>query len=298
MAKNGKIILGFSCNNRCIFCYDRLNRDLPEKTTKELKKEITSAFQSGVSRLNLLGGEPTIRPDIIEILIHAKNTGFNNVMITTNGRMLAYSKFAREIIKTGISQIVVSIHGASASVHDALTGCPGSFKQLIHGVENLKNEGFNNLGVNTTIVIQSYKHLPKIADMLTGWNVKRAEFIYIAADLDRFALLTPKVSSAAPFIRDALDKGKSNGFFWKILNPPLGCYLKDFFDHVDYAGGEKNSFFLKTDKTLLYQKAEAKKHITWQKPVKCGSCLRKDTCFGISAIYLKKFGDNELKPIS
>jgi len=296
-SQTAKVLLGFTCNNRCVFCFDRHHKDIPAKTTREVRQEISSAFRQGFPRLLLMGGEPTVREDILELIAHARKTGFRDIMLTTNGRMLVYRSFARALVKSKVSQIVFSLHGPAAGVHDALTCSPGSFDELMQGVENLKKEGARNLGVNTTIVTQNYRHLSAIADIFLAWGIQRAEFIYVAAERRVFRQVTPKVSQAAASIRGALEKGRRNGHHWGLVNAPLPCYFWFFFDHLSFAGGENNTSFAKTKKAALYQKAEARKRLFWTKREKCDSCSRRRLCRGISKSYLREFGDGEVKPL-
>ena len=86
--KKTVIFAGYTCNNRCIFCINYNKRDIPPPSTKEIKKEIFSAKKRGSTYLELIGGEPTIRQDIIELIEFAKTIGFDTIMIATNGRML------------------------------------------------------------------------------------------------------------------------------------------------------------------------------------------------------------------
>ena len=90
--------------------------------------------------MEIIGGEPTVRPDIISLIKFAKELNFDVIMIATNGRMLSYEDFARTILKAGLNSLVFSIHGHTAKLHDSLTRAPGSFKQLNKGVKNVQKK--------------------------------------------------------------------------------------------------------------------------------------------------------------
>jgi MoaA/NifB/PqqE/SkfB family radical SAM enzyme len=208
MNKQAKIIIGFNCNNNCLFCYDKLHKNLPEKTTEELKEEIYIAFKKGYSEIHFIGGEPTIRKDICELIKYAKNLGLKTV-ITTNGRMLAYASFANQLVKSGGSQIFISLHGHNQKVHDRITQSKGAFCQVISGIFNLKKIGFKNLAINTAIVKQNYRFLPEIAKIAVKLKVSRVDFIYVAvASKFSLRLMKPKITYSAPYIRKALEIGK------------------------------------------------------------------------------------------
>ena len=136
--KKTVIITGYKCNNMCQFCIDENKRDLPNKTTQQIMQEMTNARQRGTTYLEMIGGESTIRPDIILLVSSAKKLGFETISMATNGRMLSYDKFARQIIEAGLTDLIFSIHGHNAKLHDSLTRSKGSFDQLIKGFKNVK----------------------------------------------------------------------------------------------------------------------------------------------------------------
>lgn len=91
--------VGFSCNNNCRFCVQGNKRKkYGDKSTAELKKLLRKGAK-GHDRLILTGGEPTIREDLPELVGFAKEIGFKQIQIQTNGRRFAYRDFCEELIK-------------------------------------------------------------------------------------------------------------------------------------------------------------------------------------------------------
>lgn len=296
-----RITLDFKCNSYCLFCCELINRYLPPKTTLELKKEIRVAHQREFSRLILSGGEPTIRSDIFELISFAKNLGFGYVMISTNGQMFSYLDFARKIIDSGISEIVFSLHGHQAKIHDFLTGSPSSFYQLKKGIENLNKLRFNNIGVNTTIVRQNYHYLPQIAKILLKWQIRRFEIVYSTILLKKFfKRMTPKISHVVPYIDKALEIGNKKEYFWRIRNVPMSCYFERYFDRLCWSDKQESTLFLNAlTARLIHQAIERRKKIwIWVKINKCKFCNYQKRCPGIWREYLKQYGDDEVKPIN
>lgn len=296
-----KITLDFKCNSYCLFCCELSNRYLPAKTTVEAKKEISIARQKGFTRLILSGGEPAIRPDIFELINFAKNLSFGYVMISTNGQMFSYLDFARKIIDSGISEIVFSLHGHQAKIHDFLTGSPSSFYQLKKGIENLNKLRFNNIGVNTTIVRQNYCYLPQIAKILLKWQIRRFEIVYSTILLKKiFKPMTPKISHAAPYIYKALEIGNKKEYFWRIRNVPMSCYFERYWNRLCWSDRQESTLFLKTHiARLIHRAIEKRKKIwVWVKINKCKFCNYQKRCPGIWQEYIKQYGDKEIKPIT
>lgn len=296
--QKAKIVLGFDCNNNCIFCFEKNKRHLPPKNTAEVIKEMESTRKESFEKIALIGGEPTLRKDILILIKYAQNMGFSQIMITTNGRMFAYSDFVRKITQAGLTQVVFSLHGPNKEVHDQITGVPGSFKQLVEGIKNAKEFPGLASGTNTTIVNSNYRYLPEIARLLIKWDIKRAEFIWVyPPPLVQYKKIVPMVSKAYPFCEETLKTGLAKNYLWRILNPPLGCSFGGLFHHIRYAGHNEATLFIKTKKSRIYASLEEEKIIEWQKEKVCLSCKVREKCFGAQKRYLDCFGGKELKAV-
>ncbi|MGC8851774.1 MAG: radical SAM protein [Minisyncoccia bacterium] len=306
--KKTVIFAGYHCNNRCIFCINYDKRNIPSPSTKDIKKEIILAKKRGSTYLELIGGEPTIRPDIIELIQFAKKIGFNTIMIATNGRMLSYYEFAEKILKAGLNSIVFSIHGHNAKLHDSLTQVPGSFKQINQGIKNvkeiIKKMHLNvSLGTNTTIVKQNYKYLFQIGEYIRKLGLYNAEFIFVdpsyGGAYNFFDKLVPKISEIAPYVHKCLDIGKKYKIpHWHIRYVPL-CYFTDYLNQIselheieiyDNTEHVAPDFY---DEDAIRNRQEKGR----LKTKKCKGCILYNKCEGLWKEYIKRYGDAELKPV-
>jgi radical SAM protein with 4Fe4S-binding SPASM domain len=93
----------------------------------------------GCFYLTLSGGEVLVRPDFFDIAAHARRRGFA-YRVFTNGIGLTEAK-AKRLAALDPLTVEVSLFSADASVHDAITRVPGSFRRLMRGIELLKAEG-------------------------------------------------------------------------------------------------------------------------------------------------------------
>jgi MoaA/NifB/PqqE/SkfB family radical SAM enzyme len=300
--KKTVIIVGYKCNNRCRFCNDADKRDLINKSTTQIKKEMIEAQKRGTTYLELIGGETTIRPDILELIKFAKELGFKTINIATNGRMFSYLKFTKQIIEAGLTDIIFSIHGHNSKIHDYLTQSPGSFEELLKGLNNFKKLGFNNIGSNTTIVKQNYKYLTQIGQFIYQQGIRNSEFIFVDPNYggayDNFDKLVPRISQIAPYVKKCLDIGKKNNIpHWAIRYVPL-CYFQDYLDqvselrevevfHTEHLAPDFENFDVENSRQAIGR----------IKTEKCQGCKLFNICEGIWQEYYKRYGDNELKPI-
>lgn len=306
--KKTVIFAGYICNNRCTFCINYDKRDIPSPSFTEIKKQIVSSRKRGSTYLEIIGGEPTIRPDIISLIKFAKEQNFKTIMIATNGRMLAYEDFAKKIIEAGLNSIVFSIHGHSSKLHDSLTQSPGSLEQLKRGVKNVQNiireMKINvDLGSNTTIVKQNYKYLPKIGEFIRTLGLHNAEFIFVdpsyGGAFNKFNKIVPKISIVAPYIHKCLDIGKKyNIHHWHIRYVPL-CHFQDYLNQISELVEVKTFHTEHVAPDFYNPDAERGRQIVGRSKTKrCQGCRLFSQCEGIWNEYLKYYGDSELRIVN
>lgn len=302
--KRLKIVVfsGYSCSNNCRFCVGSEKRSLPEKTTAELLREVAEARGKGAEVLELIGGEVTIRPDFLKVVAAAKKLGIQEVVTATNGRIFSDKAFAAAAVKAGLDSIIFSVHGPNPEIHDGLTCAPGSFAQLRKGLANLKALGFRRINGNTTVVRQNARHLPAIARFYVSQRIRNVEYIFVDPNYggarEQFEELVPRISAAAPWMRRALDIGNAAGFDqWKVRYVPL-CYFKGYLGQISEMN-ERRLFdtqhwapdFRNTD-------AIGSRHrLARRKTARCRGCAAENICEGIWTEYLRRFGDEELKPL-
>ncbi len=297
------IICGYRCNNNCVFCINSGKKHIRNKTTGEIITEMAEARKRGKTYLELIGGELTIRPDVCQLIAAAKKLGFEFIAMATNGRMFSYPSFAKKITNAGLTDLIFSIHGHNARLHDSLTQAEGSFKELSCGLQNVKKMGLKRIASNTTIVKQNYRYLPEIGRFLLANGINNSEFIFADPTYggvhDNFRKLMPRISKAAPFIKECLSLAKTHKELkhWHVRYVPL-CYFPGYLDQVSEIH-EKKTFhtehlapdFHNTDVETSRQ------HISRVKPKKCLKCKLNNICEGLWKEYIRHYGSSELMPV-
>jgi MoaA/NifB/PqqE/SkfB family radical SAM enzyme len=282
--KKTSIVLGYTCNNNCIFCCisDKRNK-FKDKSTKEILNDIYNASKRGSNYIEFIGGEPTIRKDIFNLISYAKKLNFSVIAFATNGRLLSNKKFAKKVIESGVNHIIFSIHGHNAKLHDSLTQVKGSFFQLIKGISNLKELGFKNIGTNTTIVCQNYKYILKIAELIYNLGIRCSEFIYVdPVGSAKNIGIVPTYESVSPYVNEVLSFGKSmNIKHWFIRYYPL-CFINQKYHNMVSEIIERERF--KSDMLgpdfINNDVIKGRKTIGRTKLYKCNKCKFDNICEG------------------
>src|SRR5512136_1142530 len=127
----------YGCNSRCRMCtYWQLTPRMKEDmSTEEVYELLDEAYDFGMRGYYLFGGEPTVREDIGRVVEYAKRKGFLTTM-NTNGSLLA----EKAGLFRNLDFAFVSLDYFNR-YHDFIRGRPGSFNEVIRGIDKIKNEG-------------------------------------------------------------------------------------------------------------------------------------------------------------
>ncbi|MDO5043994.1 MAG: radical SAM protein, partial [Coriobacteriia bacterium] len=160
-----------TCNLKCAHCYagSENKKYEGELTTEEAKTMIDDLAAYGAPVLLFSGGEPTMRPDLVELMKYAKEKGMR-VVISTNGTLITEEK-AKEYAEVGLSYVGVSLDGMQ-EVHDKFRGVEGSFERALRGLKNASDAGIK-VGLRFTINKRNYTEIPKIFDLMEERNINR-----------------------------------------------------------------------------------------------------------------------------
>ena len=205
---------GYTCNNACRFCAQGDQRDtLGDLDDAMVRERIAEALADGTPPVVFAGGEVTVRPELAEWIRLAAEGGARKVIVQTNGRMLAYHTYVQELVDAGCDIFAVALQGATAACHDWLTQAPGSFKQAILGIRNVRDAGAT-AWVNTVITRSNFRHLPEIVTRGHGLGVSTFRFVWPEArghcDTNA-ARLIPQPELVGPFIEKAHALGSRFG---------------------------------------------------------------------------------------
>ena len=110
--------------------------DGDELTTAEIKRLLDEARALGVIEIIFSGGEPLLRPDMIELVRHASDLGLLT-RLNTNG-LLLNRETVSALKEAGVSLCAVSVDSADPAEHDRLRGMPGLHQQLTEGIRLLR----------------------------------------------------------------------------------------------------------------------------------------------------------------
>ncbi len=131
--------LTYRCPLQCAHCYLNGGNKSLECTTVEIKDILAQLADAGSLYLTFSGGEIFLRSDLPEIMAFARKLHFA-VRLLTSGVLIDAEK-AKEIAGWHPEMVAFSVYDLDASVHDAITGYPGSLARTMDAIHELKEKG-------------------------------------------------------------------------------------------------------------------------------------------------------------
>ena len=296
-------MLGFSCNNNCIMCTTKpKERDYKDRDTKEILDDLKKGINQGFRKVEFTGGEPTIRRDILDLIKYAKDLGYKDIALSTNGRMLSYNNFTEELIKSGVRRVNFSLYGHNAKLHDAITRTPQSFKQTIQGIKNVQKFSEVTIIVNTVISRLNYQYLTEIGNFLLSLRINFFNILDLIPDgyaKDFYKTLVVKMndlSVALNGLGDILDKFNLITFF----DFPLCLFKPEIRDnpHATFitAEGRKSTAKQVGYKPRRFEKEKGDIYTDVHKKriAICTRCKFYKECGGVWKDHLDLYSDKEI----
>ncbi|MCY1022423.1 GTP 3',8-cyclase MoaA [Pyxidicoccus sp. MSG2] len=139
------------CNFRCTYCSPASWGGKKDLLTAQEFERIASVFASmGIRRVRLTGGEPLIRPDIVEVSRRiAALPGIQHVAITTNASHLA--DLAVPLREAGVTQLNISLDTLSPETFRRISK-QGDFDAILRGIDAAAAAGYASLKLNVVVM--------------------------------------------------------------------------------------------------------------------------------------------------
>lgn len=291
------VICNFECSQNCVFCSVGDLHGNKSKTTDQIVGIMKDGRKNGYQNIEFSGGEVTIRKDIFDLIKIAKELGYKNIGMVSNGRMFFYKDFCKKIIKNGLNYVLISLHGHNKKIQEEISCTPGSFDQSVAGIKNLINLKIP-IAISTAINKFNYLHLEDLGKFINKLGVN----YWMISDLipegkanKNYDFLSISYEQFLPELKKIgkLSKKFNRIHFWYF---PLCVFPQDFYDN-------KNIFIIdsKTRREKVRQTGYRPRNLSFREESdriydkyrifskECKKCRFVNNCGGFFREYLKKY---------
>ena len=160
-----------TCNLECVHCYAdaEIRKFTGELTTAEAEAMIRDLASINAPALLISGGEPFVRPDVLDLAEYAMSLGVR-VTFSTNGTLIDRKK-AERIAKIGVAYVGISVDGGEER-HDRFRGKKGAFREALRGIRNCRDAGIR-VGIRFTVTKENVGEIDQIFELVELEDIGR-----------------------------------------------------------------------------------------------------------------------------
>lgn len=294
----GLIKVGYACNEHCSFCHTLDVRHV-QGSSAEVEAKIRRAAALGHEMVVLSGGEPTIRPELVQWASLTASLGLDFGLVT-NGQMLAYPELVEKLVARRLRYVYLSLHGGSRKIHNLMVRSD-AFDAAFKAVDNLSGRGLD-LSVNCVITRHNLEHLEGLVDALLPYSDLTVKFSMVepkGGGEKLFAHLMPRVEDVAERVMAAITHGEAAVRERGAPGPrfthgaiPL-CLLPGYEDRFDDLKTHNYRTMIEVGEPDFFPVDDLNK----TQDAVCRGCGLSGPCPGLYKGYHEVFGATELHPI-
>ncbi|MBW0237891.1 GTP 3',8-cyclase MoaA [Pseudomonas sp. D1HM] len=147
------------CDFRCVYCMAEDMEFLPRQqilTLEEIYQLAESFVTLGTRKIRLTGGEPLVRPGVVELCKRiALLPGLRELCMTTNGSQLG--KLAAPLFDAGLKRLNISLDSLDPVRFRELTRT-GDLAKVIAGIDAANAAGFQRTKLNCVVMKDRNDH--------------------------------------------------------------------------------------------------------------------------------------------
>ncbi|MCD6434477.1 MAG: radical SAM protein, partial [Candidatus Diapherotrites archaeon] len=158
------VVVTNRCDLACWYCFFYAERagyvyEPSIRQIVEMLRRVRNEKPVGCNAVQLTGGEPALRDDIIPLIKKIKELGFDHIQFNTNGIRLANEKdFAKKLRKAGVNTVYLSFDGTTKKTN------PKNIEEIPDVLNNCRKANLGVVLVPTVIKSVNDREVGKIID--------------------------------------------------------------------------------------------------------------------------------------
>ena len=166
-----------ACNMYCDHCYrDAGCKAEEELSTAEAKTLLEQIARAGFKIMIFSGGEPLMRPDIVELVAYAASLGLRPVF-GTNGTLITL-EMAQKLKAAGAMGMGISLDSMDREKHNAFRKFSGAWEGAVQGMRNCRAAGLP-FQIHTTVMEWNNHELEDLTDFAVAEGAVAHHFFFL-----------------------------------------------------------------------------------------------------------------------
>lgn len=166
-----------ACNMYCDHCYREAGCKAEEElSTSEAKTMLEQIARAGFKIMIFSGGEPLLRPDILELVAYATKLGLRPVF-GTNGTLITLD-MAHKLKAAGAMGMGISLDSMDAKKHNGFRKFPNAWEGAVQGMKNCREAGLP-FQIHTTVMDWNSHELEAMTDFAVELGAVAHHFFFL-----------------------------------------------------------------------------------------------------------------------
>jgi MoaA/NifB/PqqE/SkfB family radical SAM enzyme len=240
------IVVSFEVTDSCSCYCKHCDHGGPRDDSRLLKPADYRRYMEALKPcvVQVSGGEPLLRDDVVEIVRAIKNgSTVPYTILVSNWSHMTEEKYLA-LHEAGIDQFSVSLDFPDDR-HDAFRCYPGLYSQLETLVPRLARHGFDDIVLNSCITSENVGEIGRLADKARAWGVNLCYSSYSArrTGCRDYSLTTPEQLGVLNTELDRVE-ARRDDTNWLVNAPSTIAAMRQFFENGKMPGCRAGHRFL------------------------------------------------------
>lgn len=162
-----ELILTSRCNFSCPYCRGIKEGDKGDISMDEAFGTVSQWAFEGLDNIRFSGGEPTMWPWLVELVLHARESGIERIALSTNGSATIGTYM--ELYAAGVNDFSISLDSCCASTGSTMTGGLDVFDVILSNIKVLSL--FTYVTVGVVLTDENYNELNRVVKLASELGV-------------------------------------------------------------------------------------------------------------------------------